>query len=293
MPSMPSSSDDAPRFGTDAAQAIFRRAAEHQEMAQAAVRADADGLTLAELQAIGTEAGIDPAYVAAAAAEFSTPEPTDDAPWWYAGPATIEAEGVMPGTITDGPVWAAIVRELRNAFDADGIATQLDNTLEWSFNRAQGTESTRVTATPEQHGTRIRITQSMRELAQVGPMMGGGFGLVGLAIGATLALGGGQPDVVGPMVVFMALSVLFLGAGIPLFRAYARRQQHRLDAIMDRLELTALKAMPSSNRATTPPAAIPSVASEKADRLDDTLLDAEPSDRSRTAPRNRNQAPSP
>ena len=274
MPFTPSSSDDAPRFATEAAQAIFRRAAEHQEMARAATQADADGLSLAELQAIGAEAGIDPAYVAAAAAEFSTPEPVDDTPWWYAGPATVEAECVIPGTITDGPVWAAIVRELRSTFDADGIATQLDNTLEWSFDQAQGTESTRVTATPEPYGTRIRVTQSMRELAQVGPILGGSFGLTGLIIGVTLATGDFDADVAVVMAMFVALGLLFLGAGIPLYRAYARRRQRRLDSLMDRLELIALKEMPDSKKTltTVPPS---STSATSVGRLDNAVLDAD------------------
>lgn len=223
-------------------------------MARAATQADADGLSLAELQAIGAEAGIDPAFVAAAAAEFNTPEPANDTPWWYAGPATVKAECVVPGTITDGPVWAAIVRELRNTFDADGIATQLADTMEWSFDQAQGTESTRVTVTPESYGTRIRITQSMRELAQVGPILGGSFGLTGLIIGTLLAMGNFDPEVAGITILFVVLSLLCIGAGIPLYRAYARRRQRRLDSLMDRLELIALKEMPpASDTATTAP----------------------------------------
>jgi hypothetical protein len=264
---MPSSPDDAPRFGTDAAQAIFRRAAEHQEMAQAAARADADSLSLAELQAIGAEAGIDPAYVAAAAAEFSTPESADDTPWWYAGPDTIEAECVVPGTITDGPVWAAIVRELRSTFDADGVATQLANTLEWSFETHSG-ESTRVTVTPEQHGTRIRVVKSMRSTAQVGSVLGGSFGLTGLILGTLVAVGDFEPGITGLAMMFVALSLLCIGAGIPLYRAYARRKQHELDSLMDRLELIALKEAP---RPTTVATSAPSSAANL--ELDETLVD--------------------
>lgn len=249
MPSTSSSSDEL-RFGADAAQAIFRRAAEHQEVAQAAARADADGLSLAELQSIGAEAGIDPAYIAAAAAEFSTPEPKDDTPWWHAGPDAIEAECVVPGLITDGPVWAAIVRELRSTFDTDGVATQLANTLEWT----QGGESTRVTVTPEQHGTRLRVVQSLRNAAQVGPTLGGSFGLTGLILGTLVAIGDFEPTITGLAVMFAVLGLICIGAGIPLYRAYARRQQRRLDGLMDRLELIALKEAPRSHStvASTP-----------------------------------------
>jgi hypothetical protein len=249
MPSTSSSPDEL-RFGTDAAQAIFRRAAEHQEVAQAAARADADGLSLAELQAIGAEAGIDPAYIAAAAAEFSTPEPKDDTPWWYAGPNKIETECVVPGTITDGPVWASIVHELRSTFDTDGVATQLANTLEWSFMTQSG-ESTRVTVAPGPHGTRIRVVQSMRNAAQVGPSLGGSFGVMGLILGTLVAIGDVEPTITGLAVILVVLSLVCIGAGIPVYRAYAQRQQRRLDGLMDRLELIALKEAPRSSSTAT------------------------------------------
>ena len=254
---------DDPHFTTEAARAIFRRAAEHQEMARAALQADADGLSLADLQSIGAEAGIDPAYIAAAAAELQTDEADEDVPWWYAGSPTIEAEAVVPGTITDGPVWAAMVRELRDAFADDGTATQLDTTLEWSTNK--NGRSIRVTATPEAYGTRIRIGQSTKDSAQVIAILTGTFLSASLLLGSLFAMGSFDSDVLMLPVIFAAAALLCFGVGTPLYRSHLRRQQQTFDGVMDRLELIALKANATSTDKPKLDASVMDEANEIAD----------------------------
>jgi len=273
MSSTSSPSHDAVRFPSDAARSIFRRAAEHQEMARAAAPANANGLTLAELQAIGAEAGIAPEYVAAATAEYSADDPDDDTPWWYAGPATVAAKTVVPGTITDGPVWAAMVRELRDTFGTGGVATQIGDSLEWSFSPPMGGASTRVTVTPEPHGTRIRITRSKLSSARMGAVIGGTFSISGLAVGGLIFTFKGF-DVVGLafMVVLMAVGAAFMGLSIPVYRSAVRREQEQFDALMDRLELIALKERPAMQRSTP----TPSQENRNADRLGDALSNGEP-----------------
>ena len=232
-----------PHFPAESARAIFRRAAEHQEMARSALRADANGLSLADLQAVGAEAGIDPEYVAAAAAELSAEDPVDDTPWWYAGPATVSAETVVPGTITDGPVWAAMVHELRDTFGTDGVATQLGDALEWSFELPMGGESTRVDVTPEPHGMRIRITRSKTQAARMGASMGGMLGFSGFFAGAMIfAVTGFSFVGLAFMLMLMAAGAAVAGLTIPLYRRTVRREQREFDRLVDRLELIALKA---------------------------------------------------
>jgi hypothetical protein len=212
-------------------------------MARSALRAGAHGLSLADLQAVGAEAGIDPAYVAAAAAELSAVDATEDTPWWYAGPATVRAETVVPGTITDGPVWVAMVRELRDTFDTDGVATQLGDALEWSFEPPMGGESTRVDVTPEPHGTRIRITRSKTQAARMGAMMGGMLGGCGVFVGALIfAIKGFDVAGLALMLMLLAAGAALTGLNIPLYRRTIRREQRAFDSLIDRLELIALKS---------------------------------------------------
>lgn len=264
---------NGPHFSPEAARAVFRRAAEHQEMARAA-QADADGFSLAELQSIGAEAGIDPTYIAAAAAEVQTDSTTEDVPWWYAGSPTVEVEAVVPGPVTDGPVWAALVRELRTTFGADGVATQLGNALEWSFEPPMGGESTRVDVTPEPHGTRIRITRSKLSTARMGAMLGGMFGVSGLVLGA-LILGIKGFDLAGLafMLALWVVGAAIAGLNIPVHRAAVRREQEQFDRLMDRLELIVLKA-------NTPPAQTTAAQAPEPNRLaqDVSALDAPPTE---------------
>ena len=206
---------------------------------------------------MGAEAGIAPKYVAAAAAELSTEDLADDTPWWYAGPATVRAETVVPAPITDGPVWAAMVRELRDTFGTDGVATQLGGALEWSFEPQIGGDSTRVDVTPEPHGTRICITRSKTQAARTGAQMGGTLGICGFFVGAAIfTINGFDLVALAFMLMIVALGAAVTGISIPLYRRTVRREQRTLDRLVDRLELIALKAnaQPVQLEAHTPDA---------------------------------------
>jgi predicted lipid-binding transport protein (Tim44 family) len=159
---------------------------------------------------------------------------------------------VVPGTVTDGPAWVAMVRELRDTFGTDGVATQLGDALEWSFEPPMGGESTRVEVTPEPHGTRIRIARSKLTAARMGASMGAMFGVSGLALGALL-FGFVGFDLAGLafMLVLWVIGAAIAGLNIPMHRAAVRRDREQFNRLMDRLELIVLKTNAPSAQATT------------------------------------------
>jgi hypothetical protein len=86
--------DAAHRFTEAEVRAIFEEAARRQAARQAAA---APGLTLAELQAVAAETGLDPDLVAAAAAHLPEDAPeTKSYPLWDV-PEEVRVERVIPG----------------------------------------------------------------------------------------------------------------------------------------------------------------------------------------------------
>jgi hypothetical protein len=235
----PPASAERRSFSPDEAQAIFRRAARRQHAVE--TQAPRDGLSLEELQRIGAEAGLDPAFVAAAATEERhRAEKTAERTWLYGAPKRIYAERVLPYDVDDA-AWTAMVTELRRAFDTDGVAGAVGSMREWSTASAHG-RPVRFSLTPEVSGSRLVLTQARHEPARAAPVLTGVFGLVALVlfVGALLDSGSGAV----PLVAAAAFATTALATG-GLARwwhgASYRRQETRFDETLDRLELAALR----------------------------------------------------
>jgi hypothetical protein len=118
------------RYGEDEVHEIFALAAESHGTAVSA-RPEPEGMTLAELQAVGLEVGLPPERVARAAASLDTrPEPL--------ARRTLLGSPVSVGRIVDLPrgatdrEWQFLVAELRETFGAKGDVTAHGDVREWS-----------------------------------------------------------------------------------------------------------------------------------------------------------------
>src|SRR5215207_1734059 len=97
--------------------AIFKHAAAGQESAQRQLP-QGGGLTLAELEQIGKEAGITPEYIARAAAAARTGPVMP--PTTYLGfPVSVARTVDLPGPLSD-EAWDRLVADLRETFQATG-----------------------------------------------------------------------------------------------------------------------------------------------------------------------------
>ncbi|PAP78339.1 hypothetical protein [Rubrivirga marina] len=215
-------------FTEDEARQIFARAAERQH----AVEARGEELSLEELQAIGAEAGLDPAHVAAAVAELRDGPPTE--PVVAAGvDLTPRVVRVVPGELTDD-VWAQAIARFRRTFGAQGIPTEIGRVREWT----SGEQSNlRVVAEPAEGGTRLTFSTSKAHDA------GGLRGLVPISAGFALLLsllfGFGDFE---PMV--WVIPVLTLGMGAAIYfsvraslKRWSDRRQREFEGLADQVDL--------------------------------------------------------
>lgn len=217
--------------------AIFARAAERQR--PASTRDTSTGLTLAEVEQAGLEAGLDPTIIRAAAAELGTQRRFPPRPKVAVAERWIEVP-IEPGA------WEDIVASLRHRFGATtnwwGKDTAaLGQAQEWTHTAVSGT-STTVTLSPREGRTLLRVVQEeagLEDERRMGGLMAAFIGLLpamlaGTVVAETLALG----DVAGVAAVALVLlvAVAFGGPGLAgRIRNGRERQAERVQQVADDL----------------------------------------------------------
>ncbi len=225
---------------------ILRRATEMQRAEPSAP--DPAGLTLAELQEIAVEAGIDPALLEEAAHELeSVPPRTLDARLAGA-PIRLEVERIVPGELP--PEYLQdLVPTIQKGTAGQGTATAVGSTLTWSSTTDSNNSSQQVLITVRRGETLIRVEESLGGVCAglFGGIMGGvgggvGFG-VGGALSASLGLGVG-------LLAFPLTAVTgsyFLARSI--YRAVARGRRARAGDLASRLAEEVSRAIEASSDA--------------------------------------------
>ena len=243
-----------PRYTEEQIRAIFERAAQRQAAAGRADESARDSLTLEELQEIGAASGIDPVHVAAAASEVVAGAHERES--FLGMPVVTRRTRHVAGPVTDA-AWERMVAALRRQFGNAGIAGEVGRQREWTTAPSGRRHSApvRVEVTPEGGGSRVTIEQTLRRTALPLAFVSAAYSAVALLFGVLLAAGalGSDGAFVPAMFAVMAL-LMFCGAQVG-FRLYARRQEARFEAALDRLELAAHEGMPTA--ATSDAAALP------------------------------------
>jgi hypothetical protein len=118
------------RYGEDEVREIFELAA-RRGAGDAAPVSGADGLTLANLQAIGLEAGLEPSAVAQAAAAIEARATTQPPRTLLGMPVAVGRTVPLPRALTDIE-WERLVAELRATFGARGRVSSQGGLREWA-----------------------------------------------------------------------------------------------------------------------------------------------------------------
>jgi hypothetical protein len=213
------------RYSDDEISAIFAKAAEAPQ--QSALREPSnEGLTLAELQKIGSEAGISPTAIAHAARALEAGAPA--APRRLLGlPIGVERTIALNRRVSDEE-WEHIVVRLREVFDARGTVREHGNFRQWTNGNLQAL----LEPTPTGHRLRLRTTKaSARAYISVG--------LVTTGMGAFVALSAAMAGRLAAATPGIALMTL-MGAGMMAVNAlslpgWARLRGRQMDAIAGEL----------------------------------------------------------
>ncbi|PEN06003.1 hypothetical protein CRI93_11010 [Longimonas halophila] len=244
-------------------QAIFRRATERQEATDAT--SPRHGLTLDELKAIGSESGIAPSHIEAAARDIEQgrvpQKPPTGIERFYGMPATVHAERVLPGRMDD-TTWGYAIDTLRSVFNTRGQAETIGPIREWKAFTSSGFDyqalladdtwytmleglnltdnKTRspvhVEVKPKGDDTRISMTYQMpASRLWEGPGVGGAFLLAAIVTSVVFAVNG------LPLALFLVpLGLLVGGGGAVAYSYHAHRNEiettkQRIDKAMERV----------------------------------------------------------
>jgi hypothetical protein len=210
---------------------LLQRATELQEKAPTGM--SSGGMTLAELEDIAAEAGIDPAYLRQAATELAT----------RGGPGNIWSrvvgdelmivrEVTVPGELPDD-AFERIVVVIQEHVREHGQPSLLGHTLTWRSETVNKTRTLQIVVTSRDGETRIRVEESLHQLAAGlfgGTVAGVGLG-AGLGVGVPLGVGLGSTllAVTFPLGV-AALS--YIGCR-EIYRALTRGRRRALSGVFE------------------------------------------------------------
>lgn len=237
------------RFSDDEAAAIFDLAARAEQHVRTETPRS-EGMTLAQLQDVGREAGI-PAHLIAAAAQ-SLDQPAPGAPRRFLGfPIGVGRTIELDRKLTD-PEWEHLVGELREIFEARGAVRYDGAFRQWT----NGNLQILLEPTPTGHRVRMRTTNGGAR-----PMMSAGLAVLGFAvvpflIGAVMGTIDAKAISSGAMLLLSGTGIFAVGA----FRLprWASRRQQQFDAIAERLLLvTRTPAAEPATIASAEPTALP------------------------------------
>jgi hypothetical protein len=179
---------------------------------------DADGISLEELQKVGSELGFDPRHIALAAQELGTTAPSQR--------GILSGRSILDQTV-EGAVsaedWLGMVAAIQRYHKSSGAVTQRGANYDWTGSDDEG--SLAVTVMVRNGRTRIRV-ESNRWLL---PFMAAVFCTVFAFVFSSAMMKQGSPIAVVPICGFFA--ALLFG----LVRMFRQHHLQTISGLMDRL----------------------------------------------------------
>ena len=246
---------DPRRYDDDEVRAIFERATKVEPAPvppQLAAPSVTGGMSLAEIQAIGVEAGIDAGRIAEAAAAL-TRFGTDPAVKRQLGVATTAAHTVELPRILNDLEWDHLVVRLRDAFGGPGLVRTEGSLRTWTHGHTQ------VLLEPTPAGARLRMTSLDWTSKQWvdGGVVGVAAGMGGSGLFGIMAMFGDASTFLGvPMALAGGMAVFGIGSWLA-GRWVANRRVPKLHDRLEALGASALREVLSEVHGEADPGSIP------------------------------------
>lgn len=194
------------------------------------------GMTLATLQEVAAEAGIEPRYVQLAAARIDSPEPARRKSALAGTPLLVRAERIIPGELRDED-YEQIVTEIQLAIDVPGSASMVGRTLTWRSETSDyQTRSLQVVVASRNGETRIQAEERLQSYA--GALYGGVVGGAGIGIGVGVGVGVGL-GALGSALFAAAFPVTLIGglyvAMREVMKSTGRKRRAEAEGLVDRI----------------------------------------------------------
>jgi hypothetical protein len=213
---------------------IFQRATEAPHPQRGAL-VSSDGMTLAELQEIGREAGIAPESVARAAHSLMI-APTPTLRRFLGMPIAVGRSVDLERKITDAE-WEQIVVDLRHTFDARGRVREEGSFRQWTNGNLQAL----VEPTPTGNRLRLKtLNANARTLMMAGAAMAG--------VGAATVIGamvGGADIAMNSAVQIGTIGAALFVVGAARLPRWARLRQRQMEEVIGRVVASDARTSPA------------------------------------------------
>ncbi len=218
------------RYGDKEIAKILKRASQLQRAAPS--RPDPTGLSLAELEEVALEAGIDVANVRRAAAEVGRPLDTTLASQLLGAPLRLRLERVLPGELPDD-AFETLVPILQTATGGAGLASQVGKSLTWASSGGNNSRRLQVLIAARDGETLIRIEERSTDVA-LAIHLGIGSGGIAVAAPGGLAVAASAGALAG-----LGVGAAILGAVYALCRSLYKgstnKRRRRLEGMLAEL----------------------------------------------------------
>lgn len=213
------------RYGEDEVREILSLATTGDTREQS-VTGESAGLTLAELQRIAQEVGIDPTRIAMAAEKFGssgTPAPVRKS---FGLPVGISRVVDLPRAPTDRE-WEQMIAECRTTFGVQGKVTATGGLRSWSVGNLH------ISIEPTERGERLRLSTLKEDAIALN-------GLSTVMMGMSLVFSGvvaatGRPDkALAIFALFGGMSVLTFGANLIRLPRWRKEREQQMEALAQR-----------------------------------------------------------
>jgi len=205
------------------------------------------GLSLAELEEIALEAGIDPRDLRRAAMELDSGD--SGVSGWSritGDQLSLVREAVISGEIPQAG-FERVVTVVRQAAGEIGQPSVLGSTLTWQAETSSKMRTIQLVVAPKDGETHIRLDERLHQFA--GALFGGTLGGVGGGVG----LGAGLPLAAALGSLLLGIPILLGVIGLthmgtrPIYRAFVGKRRKAIDEMMERVTWEVTQAIASAS----------------------------------------------
>jgi len=218
---------DERRFTDREVREILKKAVEKTSSSTALTRDE--GLSLAELKAIGEEVGIDPARLEDAARAVTLSEETGRTNAFLGGPLVLNYERMVEGEL-DPADTPDVLSLIRRSMGQQGEVDEIHGSLEW---RHRGDSGERyVTVTPKEGKTILNASANLTNGAVVTYVTGGMAGFITSLVGfISFAKTGSEIGLIAAVVILPVLYAVLRKTFANLSNKESTKLQKALDEL--------------------------------------------------------------
>ena len=204
------------------------------------------GLSLAELEEIALEAGIDPMELRRAAMEVDS---SGSGVSGWAGitgdQLTLVREAVISGEITPTG-FERVVTVVRQAAGEFGQPSILGRTLTWQAETSSKMRTIQLVVAPKDGETHVHLEERLHQFA--GALFGGTLGGVGggVGLGAGLPLAAAMGSLLLGIPILLGVVALTHVGTRQIYRAFVKKRRKAVDEIMERVTWEVTQAIASA-----------------------------------------------